>query len=470
MADQKLTAKLGLDTSEYDSKLNKAQQGAQNFGTGLRSVAGKVSVAFAAIAGAFAVVRKGIDQTEMSSDQWEKTTGLLEGAWQGFWRTVWSGDWDKLISNIRNSAEATRDFKDAADGLKMIFASNTIKKARLEGDLQSAVLGAAETADPAKRKEYFSQAIEAQKSLTQITVSEIQQRLKLNEDFYKKVMGYDDKYSDLMIEKIKEIAGNYEYWFGPDSVALEGLKRSISQAEFKKSAQFRPEDIAKYDQQIFQYKQTLNILEDFKTLENEMGPDKFRDYVMLIGEYFAAIAKGDQDLVMLNRRLTQANKIIGKDAATRNTSFSDIPYADIKHLSPSQGLMPYGPEKIDADIYKLSEMEDALISEQQAVNMLSDAFMELFQGSEDGFRNMIDSMIQGIEQLVAEILAKKLVSLIGDYFGGSGSFVSGIKNIVSNATGSLGGTSSGVSGKSMDYLNVSGEISGRDIKLSNARW
>lgn len=472
MADQKLTAKLGLDTSEYDRNLDKAQRGAEGFGTGLKGIAGKISGAFAAITGVAIFSKQVIQASEVLNDKFSfAVKGAKEAVWEFFNMTA-RGDFDNFINNLIEGYRRARDLADQFDRLKDASAYTSYETSGLR----------------ATRAELTEIVRDSSGKYT------ISQRKKAAEELKKVAQEIQD--TELAIaEKTFEL--EKKAWEGRNKMNAEEAAKLYQTIYGTSKEQLTAlENVFKYETGLFGFEKGIKgILEGGKSAGTLSRAGVTREQIESYAKYLE-LNRGEEDVfvklfailqqkqeaikngqIEYNSVLRITNSLLGeqtgksgKEAALRNTGFSDIPYADIKHLSPNQGLMPYGPEKIDADIYKLSEMEDALISEQQAVNMLSDAFMELFQGSEDGFRNMIDSMIQGIEQLVAEILAKKLVSLIGDYFGGSGSFVSGIKNIVSNATGSLGGTPSGVSGKSMDYLNVSGEISGRDIKLSNARW
>jgi hypothetical protein len=460
MPDNKLTAKLGLDTTEYDRKLDQAEKGMGGFGTSMKGIAGKVSIAIGGITAALAVVKKGIDQTDGSSDKFTASVGLLEGAWQGFWRTVWSGDWGALILNIHNTAEATRDLKEAQDSLGMIMASNTIRKARVRGSLYQNILGATESTDPAAKKEFINAAIADQKELTSINVEEINKRLQVNEDFYKKIMGYDNKYSDFMIKTVREISGNWEHFFGKDSVWEEGMRARIASLEYL--VQFYPEK----NLELSQLKQALFVFEDFKTLQEGLKPDEFEDYIKLIGELFAAYAQGDQDLITLERRLANVNKKFEEQAEIiRQEGPSAV---DTSHLTSYIKLTPTETNK---NIEAADEMTKALISQQDAVDILSDSFMALFDKTGDGFDDMIDTMIQGIERLIAEMLAKELVKLIMEYFGGDSSLLDIFGSIGGgSSSGSTGGTPSGAGGGSLDYLGVAGEISGKDLKLVARRW
>ena len=78
---------------------------------------------------------------------------------------------------------------------------------------------------------------------------------------------------------------------------------------------------------------------------------------------------------------------------------------------------PSEAEKSAADIRAMTE---ELQNQQVAVDILSSAFDTLFTSTEDGFKNMIDSIISGLKRLVAELLARTAVLLILNAITGGG--------------------------------------------------
>jgi len=57
----------------------------------------------------------------------------------------------------------------------------------------------------------------------------------------------------------------------------------------------------------------------------------------------------------------------------------------------------------------IEDMTDALILQGEAINILTNSFDTLFTSAEDGFANMVDTMIDGMKRLVAEYLAKAAI-------------------------------------------------------------
>jgi len=125
-----------------------------------------------------------------------------------------------------------------------------------------------------------------------------------------------------------------------------------------------------------------------------------------------------------------------------------------------------GPEAVTA----VTDMTDALMLQGEAINILTNGFDALFSSTENGFNNMIDTIIDGLKRLVAEYLAKAAIfTLIRMLFPGSGLAVMATQNLWNmglggKATGGLGGFQS-----QPLNVNVVGSIKGKDIALALRR-
>jgi len=65
-------------------------------------------------------------------------------------------------------------------------------------------------------------------------------------------------------------------------------------------------------------------------------------------------------------------------------------------------------------------MNQSLMEQSAAVGILSQSFDVLFTSTEDGFKNMIESIITGLKRLVAELLARMAVLTILNAITGGG--------------------------------------------------
>lgn len=64
-----------------------------------------------------------------------------------------------------------------------------------------------------------------------------------------------------------------------------------------------------------------------------------------------------------------------------------------------------GPEAVTA----INDMTEAMMLQVEGINILANGFDSLFSSTEDGFKNMIDTMIDGLKRLAAEYLAKAVI-------------------------------------------------------------
>ena len=152
--------------------------------------------------------------------------------------------------------------------------------------------------DPGAKRELMEEAKMLQKSITAITLEEKEKKLKITEDYYTKISGYDEEYSKYMISQIRKMAGNWEYWFGENSVAAEGIKKRLSSLKYFSQTTGLTESQEKEQRDL---RLTLNVMEDFQRLQAGMKPDKFREYIKTIAELNTTIAEGDTALRALER-------------------------------------------------------------------------------------------------------------------------------------------------------------------------
>lgn len=139
---------------------------------------------------------------------------------------------------------------------------------------------------------------------------------------------------------------------------------------------------------------------------------------------------------------------------------------DYKEFQKIQNKLAEAPE------YKkpIEDMTEALMLQGEAINILTNSFDTLFTSAENGFQNMVETMIDGMKRLVAEYLAKAVIfGLIRALFPGSELAVMATQNlwnmgIGGKATGGLGGFQS-----QPLNVNVVGSIRGKDIALALRR-
>jgi hypothetical protein len=136
------------------------------------------------------------------------------------------------------------------------------------------------------------------------------------------------------------------------------------------------------------------------------------------------------------------------------------------------GTLAGGPKELKGQV---EDLTNALYYQAEAVNILSNGFSQLFSSTGNGFQGMIDTIIEGIKRMVAELLAKAaILTLIRVLLPGPGPAVNattGLMNMFGSGLFSGGGSAGNVGGIVSQGVNVNvqGVIKGKDIALSLMR-
>jgi hypothetical protein len=374
------------DASGFTRSVDEMNRSFTGVVKGVKSMVG----GFVAVGTAIEVAKKAMNSTEASSDALDKMMGTLQGTMQGLFRTIVTGDWDQLIKNIVNTAKATRDLKVAMDELEDIVSTNKIRKALFEGQLEEARLGAAGTTDPGKKASFIQAAIDAQKNLTALEKNEVNQRIAIEEEYFKTMMGWPDDMARFNIEKIKEIAKNYEYFFGENSAVVEGINISLS----------RLEQSGTKDQEYWRLKTLKSSLEIFKQLRDVSDPGRFRQYIELIAEGYSVTAKGSQDLVRLTKQFTTASEAtekLGKDIKKAFELTEKVQTSILPQNATVGTLQPFGGTS--AELAKV----------QNSAEELANTFENMFESMIQGSKSFGEILTEEIQRIAASILSKAAV-------------------------------------------------------------
>lgn len=445
-AEMKQAAGVTEDTADKVKEVTEANSEVTDsftaVGTGIKTF---MAVAVAA-AGAIAFLKEAIVSTEGGSDRLEETTSSLKGAWEGLNQTISAGSWLQLIQNIKNTAAATREATVAADALEDILASNTIRKGYLERERDAARISAIEAKDAIDRQSYIGIAIDAQKALTSVTVDEISKVLINQENAWKIRMGWTEEEADYNFKKVREMAGNYEYFFGPSSVIKESLEDRKKQLEYLKVATTGL--TAAQREELNQISSTLRIMEIFKTLQDDISkPEQFNEYVETIGAMNSAIAQGDVDLRRMTQQFETLEKSIAKTASGVKSFIKEVNKVDFipgygnidvtepgkstkskksKVLGPDDLRPGGGPSKGDIEKAQIAAINAELEKQKAVASELIPVFNDLFSSIDDGFKAMAESLINSIKRIAEELLAKAAVfGILKLLFPMGGGIVSG---------------------------------------------
>jgi hypothetical protein len=276
----------------------------------LISSLGKWAAGLFSVAAVMKIVNDVIASTEGTAEKFEETIALLKGGIAGLYSTIATGQWDQLINNIVNAAKATRDLKAATNELSHITAGGTIERADLLAGLEKARANAASTTNDVERKKYLDEAIGYQKQITALNVSEIKDRLTIDEDYYQKLTGHTKEYYDYLLQQIPTIAKNYKTLYSQQ----EGDQIRLNQLKYLETTQPGGLTTAQ-EKERHELQLLIFTLEDYKILQDDLSKKgQWDEYIKGIGKMRTAAAQGDQALVYLNRQSETAGKATAKGA------------------------------------------------------------------------------------------------------------------------------------------------------------
>jgi hypothetical protein len=413
------SAELSKGLQQANNSLSDLQKNTTNIGGQIMSAVGKIGGAFIAVKGSIETFKKVINSTEGSAETFERIMGTLHGTIQGLFRTIVTGEWGSLIDNMVNTAKATRDLTAATQELTHIVASNTIRRAYLENYLQSARLAVAEAQNIKDKKRYLEEAIGYQEQINELNKEENEQKVLNTEESFKTILGYDENYTKIAIENIRKIAGNWEYWFGEESTAIEDMRGRISDLKYLESlGTITPiqEDELK-DLQLANYS-----LEDYMKLQKGLKPGVMDQYAKDTGTYVNTIAEGYQALVRLNKMLTTVTIKLEK----QKEILEDIHLPTLQY--PTQNI-PQGNKLVDMgkpysradfvdttywDTLQSQITETTYLTEifHDSINNLTTAFEGLFSGTEGGFKSMLTVVLDSISKIINGLLAEAIAGII----------------------------------------------------------
>jgi hypothetical protein len=174
-----------------------------------------------------------------------------------------------------------------------------------------------------------------------------------------------------------------------------------------------------------------------------MKPDEFNEYIKGIGEYFSAIASGDQDLIKLQKSLTTVSEKLKEIDRIQSVSKAGSHPGSSKSLLPAMIGTQTNNNLAGSSLGSPDELVTSLQLAQNAVNALDSTFQSMFTNIAGGFRGMIDALMSSINMLLGQLIAKAAIfGILQLLFPGSGAAVSalsGLRKFV-GSPGFAGGT------------------------------
>lgn len=425
-----LTAKLNRASGQITSFKNKAKSGNSDLFSGavsslkgLMPVIGLAAVATTTFNGV-------INTTQAAGDSWALTMAGVQGALEGVYRTIGTGDWSNLFDNMVKSAAAAKDLTAALDELFEKGLSADLNNAQLDFEIATAE----QLRDIAKANKNFPEVIKQANIIAALELKKITNSLKVAEDtktaFFndiKTITGLSDKdvltflksYNDSEITKIREQATAYqagleniekyknnEYILGVDPVKVEEATAKLT-SELNKQ----------YNNEVVIYAATLKA---YNSLNDEKITSAVNSEKKIIELQTASLKQIKANEVAkakaLNKEDDFGRKVDLKINASVNLKIDPEQFISELDKATDQ-YQKLIDEAIDADslelIYKgLPKLEDDLAELQRLQGLSSSP--ELFKS----YGVAIDETILKIQKFKGE--TKDSAISLGDFYSGMG--------------------------------------------------
>jgi hypothetical protein len=536
MAEQKLNAKLGADTSEFDRKLKTAEAGVNKFGSAL-SFAAKAALATFSVGAIVNFTKESI-----------KLASVAEGIKDAFQTLAKPG----LLNDLQKATRGTvddvklmqkaiqaRNFKIPLEELATYFQFATNRAIQtgesvdylvdsiITGIGRKSVLvmdnlgiSAVQLQEEVKKTGDFGRAageiikreLEKAGEVVDTTATKfatlgasikniktaLGERI-IESQFFQDVIGGLNIVAGKLEAKPGQFAGlSKEQLEAEKTNKQSGYEAQISrlgEIQGKINDLIEKSSIAKYTQQYRDLKKQLS--------DTEVSAEDYKNQVSEINGLLKVLNSSTEDLGGINKdtgitidaiisklreeareakKVAEALSILKKEIGGEAPSKAYVPGlpslgSTLPESGGLRGQAPHIQEQYEAglDLNRMiaanaaeeEKMTQALMRQDYAVGVLADSFSSLFSSTGDGFNDMIDTMIAGIERLIAEMLANKVMDLIGGYFTGSEGMTlynpwssggkSGVNKVLSPSYGQVD-------------VKVSGNISGKDMKWVSKRW
>jgi hypothetical protein len=388
--------------SSYENEGTAVEKTGKSF-SGLGAIFAKLGGTLALVTGAIKLIKDIIGSTEGTANKFKVTMAALHGAYHGFLRTIATGDWTELINNIVKTSKATKDLTNAQLEYMDLLASNTIKKGFTERSLAANKAAAAEAATDKLRKQYTEAAIVDQKALTAIIVEEKAKIITNTEDYFKTIDGYDETYYDQAIPRIRKMAGEYNIWFGKNSVMIEGMKARLNELDSIATTSVLTDAQKKEHKEL---RLTLLAYEDLIKLQSGTAPETFNEYKKAIGDFNSAVADGDVALIRLNKTATSVDKAAIEKANTEKLKLEDQYQTALNKL-----IDKYNASNIESKtgVDKLKAQRDFALDEITALkNDITKAMSAAGLGELTDMQNtMIETLRNNVQQAFLKGMEKE---------------------------------------------------------------
>jgi len=163
MAEKKLTAKLGIDSKEFDQGLKKASGKADEFGGKVNKMGGMIAAAIGAggVAMAFKTLKGIFESTQLTGDVLEQKIAGIQAVAASAAQNIANLDWSVSLRDAKRAAEeyaaVLDDLGDRQRSIQIISAKNSAEAAKLRGILRNSTLSETERLDATEKLKDLSE-------------------------------------------------------------------------------------------------------------------------------------------------------------------------------------------------------------------------------------------------------------------------------------------------------------------------
>lgn len=436
---KRLKAELGLDNSEFKEKLKESQSSIDSFGGATLKQAASLT-SFIALATTAAKVMV---------DWWRDTASGVTTVTAGLTAAK------QLLTDImlrQNShlKEAWELGKQQAQQ-QWENAKEAYIETKYRSEINQLVVKAADqTASLAERQQALNEAISKERELKSFLLQDAKEELAIAEKQWKL-----QPQSKKAMEEFYKALSRYHEVQGMDSRRLMSQQTSLIIEQRKRAQEL-------FELYSYGTSNTLKGLnEQLSNLNAELADINLNDTeaIRLQKEKIEALQK------YIN--LVKEGKVYTPGTFTL-PGIAPVTAPKGIETGVEAGVMTGAPKAVEV----VNEMTYALQMQEQAVTVLEDAFYNLFASTGNGFRDMIDTIMSGIRQMIAELIAKAAVlTLLRVLFPGTAigaKATTGLMNIFGQgafASTGVNASATGVIGFGSGNFELSSVVRGKDLGL-----
>ena len=416
MAEKKLTAKLGLDDSEFKKKLADSNNSVSQFGGKLSGLGAAIGIG--SITAAFTLIKKGIDTSGDASDRLSFKIEGIQGAFRALAQNIVSLDFSRSFKDAYEAAydlaEAMDDIQDQTLSVSILDSKNAVTLARLRNDLRDSDLSTAQRLAKEKEikdiieKELVTRQHITDQSLAAVNASNAM-KYGITTDQANLYLEYLTNYADFTDEQRKQLALALQY----NKVQLDQKRNSgdLGQLDLKRTQNYN--DVVNayknLSPELQKYMSISNIILDYTDKEKQ----ELSNIIIGYNQANASLLRQEGMVDRVGDRLDkQSNSTEAIADNIRKAADAYQVWKDQIHINLNEPLLPGGNPLQSNKVVgikqteNLSTIADKSITATEAVDKLGSSFDRLgsaIGGAEGNWISWMGNLLQTIPQAISAI-------------------------------------------------------------------